>query len=84
MALLKAKKHVLCEKPATSNTRELEELLAFAKQNGLVFLEAMRPMFSPGFAWIKENLHKIGKIHQATLKFCKYSSRYDNFKNGII
>lgn len=84
MALLKAKKHVLCEKPAVSNTRELEEILVFAKQNGLVFLEAMRPMFSPGFAWIKENLHKIGKIHQATLKFCKYSSRYDNFKNSIV
>ena len=84
MALLKAKKHVLCEKPAASNVRELIETLSFAKENGLVFLEAMRPMFSPGFAWIKENIHKIGKIHQATLKFCKYSSRYDNFKNGII
>ena len=84
IALLKAKKHILCEKPAASNVRELTEVLACAKENNLVFLEAMRPMFSPGFAWIKDNLFKLGKIHQATLKFCKYSTRYDNFKNGIV
>ena len=29
-----AKKHVLCEKPVTSNAAELRSLLALAKENG--------------------------------------------------
>lgn len=82
--LLSNKKHVLCEKPACSNLREFNDLYETAKENGVVFLEAMRPVYSPGFKWIKENLHKIGKIRHAVFSYCQYSSRYDNFKNGII
>ncbi len=82
--MLQHKKHVLCEKPACTNATELEELLILAKENGVLFLEAMRPVFSPGFKWIADNLHKIGKIRQATFTYCQYSSRYDNFKKGII
>lgn len=82
--LLSNKKHVLCEKPACSNFFELDDLLTTAKKNGVVFLEAMRPVFSPGFEWIKENLPKLGKIRHVVFSYCQYSSRYDNFKNGII
>lgn len=35
-------KHVLCEKAAASNSRELEGMLAAARENRVVFLEAMR------------------------------------------
>ena len=82
--MLEHKKHVLCEKPACSNYAELSELLAIAEENEVVFLEAMRPVFSPGYKWITENLHKIGKIRHAVFSYCQYSSRYDNFKKGII
>lgn len=82
--LLMHKKHVLCEKPACSNFFELDDLLNTAERNKVIYLEAMRPVFSPGYAWIKENLHKIGKIRHAVFTYCQYSSRYDNFKNGII
>ena len=82
--MLSNKKHVLCEKPACSNSEELKELLEIADKNNVVYLEAMRPVYSPGYEWITKNLHKIGKIRHAVFSFCKYSSRYDNFKKGIV
>ena len=77
-------KHVLCEKPVASNGQELEEMLATAEKSQVVFLEAVRQIYMPGFQVIKENLTKLGKIRRATFPYCKYSSRYDNFKKGII
>lgn len=77
-------KHVLCEKPVASNSRELALMLETAEKNQVVFLEAMRSVFAPGFSVIKENLHRLGAIRRATFQYCQYSSRYDNFKNGII
>lgn len=77
-------KHILCEKPVASNSAELARMLAAAKENQVVFLEAIRSYFAPGFAVILENLPKLGTIRRATLQYCQYSSRYDNFKSGII
>ncbi|KAJ6624934.1 hypothetical protein B0H10DRAFT_2004896 [Mycena sp. CBHHK59/15] len=44
---IRAKKHVLCEKPVTSNTAELRALIAAAKENGVFFMEAMWTRFQP-------------------------------------
>lgn len=77
-------KHVLCEKAVTSNSRELEAVLAVAEKEQVVFLEAVRQIYMPGFQAIQENLPKLGEIRRATFSYCKYSSRYDNFKKGII
>ena len=46
-------------------------------------LEAMRSVFSPGFAAIRSLLPVLGTIRQIDFSFCKYSSRYDHFKEGI-
>lgn len=77
-------KHVLCEKTIASNQKELKQMLEASKKNGVVLLEAMRSVFDPGFAAIKENLPKIGTIRRVTFQYCQYSSRYDKYKNGII
>lgn len=77
-------KHVLCEKPVASDQGELEQMLAAATQNHVVFLEAMRPVYDPGFAKIKELLPQVGTVRSALFQYCKYSSRYDKFKQGII
>ncbi len=82
--LLEAGKHVLCEKTITSNTRELEILLTLAREKGVTILEAMRPVFDPGFALIGETLSKLGKIRRVTFQYGKYSSRYDRFKQGVV
>ncbi|KIK71173.1 hypothetical protein GYMLUDRAFT_33310 [Collybiopsis luxurians FD-317 M1] len=44
---IKAKKHVLCEKPVTSNCAELRSLLAAAKEHDVFFMEAMWTRFQP-------------------------------------
>lgn len=82
--MLKNKKHVLCEKAISSNEKEVKEMLKVAEDNGVILLEAMRSVFDTGFKAIENNLHKLGKIRRATFQYCQYSSRYDNFKNGII
>lgn len=77
-------KHVLCEKSIASNSRELERMIAAARENQVVLLEAMRPAFDPGLAVIRDNLPKLGKIRRVSFQYGKYSSRYDRFKAGIV
>lgn len=44
---LKAGKHVLCEKPFTSNAAELRSLISIAKEKNLFLMEAMWTRFQP-------------------------------------
>lgn len=82
MALMKAGKHILCEKALGSNLMEVELMIQASKDNGVILLEATRSLFDPGFRVIKENLSKLGKIRRATLRYCQRSSRYDSFLEG--
>ena len=84
ISLMRAGKHVLCEKPMATNSEELEQMLAAAKENGVVLLEAMRTAFAPSMEVIRQNLYKLGPIRRAVLSYCQYSSRYDKFKDGMI
>lgn len=81
---LNAGKHVLCEKVIATNSRELSEMIAAAKANRCVLLEAMRPSFDPCMALVKEQFPKLGKLRRVVLDFNQYSSRYDKFKAGDI
>lgn len=82
--LLNAKKHVLCEKPATISYESLSKILEAANKNNKVFMEAMVPLHMPAFIEIKKLLPSLGKIRHIDFSFCQYSSRYDKFKNGIM
>lgn len=77
-------KHVLCEKPVASDSKELERMLDASARNKVVFLEAMRSVFDPGFAKLQELLPRIGKVRSASFVYCQYSSRYDKFKEGVV
>lgn len=55
-AALAAGKHVLCEKPATLNVRELDAVLATARAAGRLFMEAMKPPFFPLYRKLREHL----------------------------
>ena len=50
----------------------------------MILLEAMRSVFTPGFRAIEENLPGLGRIRRVSSQYCRYSSRYDKFKAGII
>jgi len=84
ITMLNGKKHVLCEKTIASNRKELELMLKAANDNDVVLLEAMRSVFDPGFKAIADHLSKLGTVRRVTFQYCQYSSRYDNFKKGII
>lgn len=56
IAALNAGKHVLCEKPATVNLAQLDEILAVAKSKNLLFMEGMKPPFFPLYQKLKEHL----------------------------
>lgn len=64
IAAFRAGKHVLCEKPATINLNQLDEVLAVASETGLLFMEGMKPPFYPLYQKLKEHLvnDPIGKI----------------------
>lgn len=47
LGAIKAKKHVLCEKPVTLNAAELRSLLDAAKEQGVFFMEALWTRFLP-------------------------------------
>jgi scyllo-inositol 2-dehydrogenase (NADP+) len=53
---LAAGKHVLCEKPSALNERELEGVLAEARDHDRLFMEAMKPPFFPLYLRLRARL----------------------------
>jgi predicted dehydrogenase len=53
---LAAGKHVLCEKPAALNERQLTEVLTAARRHDRLFMEAMKPPFFPLYKRLREHL----------------------------
>ena len=82
-ALLECK-HVLCEKPCVPTLAEAEELIALAKEKGLYLFEAITTAHHPHYAYIKENLPKLGKLKLMNGSFCQYSSRYPALLEGKV
>jgi scyllo-inositol 2-dehydrogenase (NADP+) len=84
ITFLKNGKHVLCEKPLASNTKEIVEMQKAAKENNVLLMEAMKSTLTPNFKAIQENIHKIGKVRRYFANYCQYSSRYDAYKQGTV
>lgn len=81
---LNAGKHVICEKPFTSNATQLKELIDLSKEKNLLLLEAISNIYLPNVKKIKEDLNKLGDIKIVTFNYSQYSSRYDAFKEGKL
>ncbi|MBO4283132.1 MAG: Gfo/Idh/MocA family oxidoreductase [Clostridia bacterium] len=81
---LRAGKHVLCEKPLTTDAARFDRLAAEAKARGLVLMEGMRILHDPVYRLIRRSLEQIGRIKHVELIYCQYSSRYDKFKEGVV
>ena len=77
-------KHVIVEKPATANYRELEELAQIAKERHLFLFEGMNIPHLPTFAEIQKTLPQLGNIKIVSMNYSQYSHRYDAFKAGTI
>ena len=84
LLLLQNKKHVLCEKPLAKDLNECLCAKAAAEESGCVYLEAMRPVFTPTFEKVRQYIKEIGKIRSVQFGFSQYSSRYDRFLSGEV
>ncbi len=73
---------VLVEKPAASNVRELDAVLALSAQKGVAYMEALKSTLVPAFDAVRAHLPKLGRIRHYFSSFCQYSSRYDAFLAG--
>lgn len=80
---LEAGYHVILEKPFTGTAAEARELYALADRKGVMLLEAITVYYLPQFAFLQEELAKIGPVRGAMASFCARSRRYDDFLNGI-
>jgi len=81
--MLEHGKHVLCEKPVTTNGKELEVLLQTAAAHKVVFLEAMRLVHDDALDVIEQALPEIGTLRRVSFEFTQYSSRYDRVRAGV-
>lgn len=82
--MLQSGKHVICEKPITVETEELEELQTLAKKNGLIYIEAIMYMFNPARDLLKEAIGKIGRITSVHFDFSQLSSKYPAYLEGKL
>ncbi|MBQ1315537.1 MAG: Gfo/Idh/MocA family oxidoreductase [Erysipelotrichaceae bacterium] len=81
---LLAGKHVILEKPFTSNYRQACRLKEIAEEKGLMIFEAISTVHNPNFVKIEELLPTLGDIKVVSLNYTQYSSRYDAFMEGNI
>ncbi len=75
-------KHVFCEKPMVYTVQQLEEIMDLARANDVFVFEGFRHLFSPNYKILKEQLLQIGVIRSAMFQYVKYSSKYDQYKEG--
>lgn len=63
---MEAGKHVVCEKPVTLNTEELDEILAVAEVTGKTFMVHQNRRWDPDFLLVKDLLKKetLGDVFQ--------------------
>lgn len=83
MKALQHGKHVLCEKAITVNQKQLEEVIAFAKEKNLIVMEAMTIFHMPLFKKAKELVESgaIGNLKMIQVNFgsCKENDMTNRF-----
>ncbi|MGM0168430.1 hypothetical protein IGI39_004185 [Enterococcus sp. AZ135] len=70
---LKAGKGVLCEKPATMNAEQMNEVAKIARKQNVFFMEAMKSRFVPAYRAVREVVAagKIGQIISLSTSLCR-------------
>lgn len=84
IAMLRAGKHVLTEKPMGANAREVEAMATAALETGRVLMEAYTSPWEPNVQAIRDALPEVGTLRRVVLAKDQYSSRYDTLKAGEL
>lgn len=68
---LNAGKHVLCEKPFTTNADHAEKLYALAKEKGLLIMEGLWTEFLPAYQKLRELISDgaVGKVRHVRAEY---------------
>lgn len=79
-AALEHGKHVLCEKPCTTDPAHTAELFALAAQKKLFFMEAQKMLFLPAITALKAHIDDgtLGTVHMAQLSH-SFSPSYNGW-----
>ena len=77
---LKAKKHVLCEKPLAIHEKEAEEMFRCARENGVILMEAFAYLHSPIVAAVKEDVKKLGALRYMESAFITSDYPVENIR----
>ena len=79
---IKHNKHVICEKPFTANARELEEVIAAAKEHDVFLIEAMWTRFFPVIKQVRALVEQgtLGQIQQVQADFGFSAATRDSIK----
>jgi predicted dehydrogenase len=82
LAALKAGKHVLCEKPFTSNAAQAREVAAAADGTGLVVMEAFHYRYHPLARRMAELVRggELGRIHHVETAMCFPLPRFSDIR----
>ena len=75
-------KHALVEKAFASNEREAREVFDAAEKRGVVAMEAMRNIHTPGFSAVQREVSGLGQVRIADFCFSKVTSRIAKFRAG--
>lgn len=82
MQMMKAGKHVVCEKPMAANETLAKQMYQVAEKSNVVLFEAFMSPHAPNFKLLKSHLNSIGAIRKAFITYCQYSSRYPKYLAG--
>ncbi|MDQ0361483.1 Gfo/Idh/MocA family protein [Breznakia pachnodae] len=63
------RKHVICEKPFVSSTKEVHDLFCIAKENNCFLMEAHKTCFTTLNKLIKNRVKELGKIKEIRASF---------------
>ena len=83
MALL-AGKHVICEKPFAPKAAQARELVALAKEKGLMLVDATPTAYMPNLEILRQLLPRLGRIRIVMSNYSQYSSRYVPLIQGDV
>ena len=84
MTALEAGVNVLVEKPFCSSLEQASALADKAREKGLFLFETISNIYLPVWAAVKEHLPRIGTVKLFQADFSQFSSRYEDYLNGII
>ena len=68
ITLMKAGKHILCEKPMATTYIDCDGMVLQAHNSHVILLEAMRTLFAPGFARLHQLIPEIGTLRRICLE----------------